>query len=448
MSKESHGSFFRQSGWMVIATFAGGLFMTAVHTVARKMGAQDYATFVTLLRALIILAIPSSALQTVFAQQAAAATDEDRERTLAATTRAIFLWTFLIWLVAVAGILGEFGAVSRAFKVSNPAAMFLALGVCLTSLWGPIVKGLLQGKHHFGGLGLLAILDGVGRFSCTVVAVFLFQGKAASAMAAALIGQTSTLIIGAWLTRDIWTHHRGAKFNWKSWLGGALPLTLGLGTVLLMSSIDMVFVQSFFNDARQTALYGGAMLTGFAIIQFIAPVTMVMFPRIVRAVAHGQSTEGMKMTLLATVLFGCLAAIGCTILPKLPLRLMYFGNPEMLGAAPLVPWFAWALLPLTAANVLVQNVLARSRYDAVPWLVMVPIVYTGALLWQEPQLARMDYFDAFRRVIQTLGISCLALCAIAGWFCRPRRGTDDEAAEGPDSVPAPSVSGKSSSRAA
>ena len=41
---------------------------------------------------------------------------------------------------------------------------------------------------------------------------------------------------------------------------------------------------------------------------------------------------------------------------------MYLSNPEMWEAAPLVPWFAWALLPLTVANVLVQNILARGRF--------------------------------------------------------------------------------------
>jgi O-antigen/teichoic acid export membrane protein len=264
-------------------------------------------------------------------------------------------------------------------------------------------------------------------------------------MGAALLAQSLSLLIGAWLTRQIWTGHRGAVFNWRAWLGGALPLTIGLGSVLLMSSIDMIFVQSSFTDTHQTALYGGAMFTGFAMIQFIAPVTTVMFPRIVRAVAHGQSNEGMKMTLAATFLFGCIAAIGCTLFPTLPLRVMYFGHPEMLGASRLVPWFAWALLPLTVANVLVQNVLARSRFDAVPWLALVPIAYTAALFLQRSHLQTLPPFDAFIRVIQTLGLSCLIMCALAAWFCR-RRPSDAPADR--DLAPAPAISDKSGSPAA
>ncbi len=100
---------------------------------------------------------------------------------------------------------------------------------------------------------------------------------------------------------------------------------------------------------------------------------------------------------------------------------MYFSNPEMWKAAPLVPWFAWALLPLTVANVLVQNILARARFQAVPWLVLVPPAYAAALCLQAPGLVRMKPFDAFVRVIQTLGVASTVLCLLAAWFSsRPK----------------------------
>jgi hypothetical protein len=143
------------------------------------------------------------------------------------------------------------------------------------------------------------------------------------------------------------------------------------------------------------------------------------------------------MTLMATVLFGAIAALGCTLFPKLPLRLMYFSNREMWTAAPLVPWFAWALLPLTVANVLVQNILARARFQAVPWLVLVPAIYAACLCLQARGLLAMEPFDAFTRVIQTLGCASLLLCGIAAWFSR---GLPAANASGPGSAPARAVS--------
>ena len=46
----------------------------------------------------------------------------------------------------------------------------------------------------------------------------------------------------------------------------------------------------------------------------------------------------------------------------------------------MVPWFAWCLVPLSLANVLINNVLARERYAAVPWLVAVAIGYGIAFI--------------------------------------------------------------------
>jgi O-antigen/teichoic acid export membrane protein len=442
MSVKRESGFLRQSSWMVIATFAGGMMMAMTHTVARKMGAAEYSTFVTLLRMLIIIGIPAAALQTIFAHQAAAVTNDLQQRQVIATTRAIMLGMFLGWMVVAAGVLAATRPLSHLLKVSNPAALYFTLVIGLTGLWIPMAKGLLQGGHRFFGLGWLQVSDGVGRFSTMVLVILFLGGKAAGAMFAAVVGQLMTVSIGAWLTRSIWSVRPATPFNWKRWLGHALPLTLGLGTVLLMSSMDMVFVQSLFTDARQTALYGGAMLTGFAIIQFIAPVALVMFARVAQNVARSERGDSLGLTLAATLSFGALAAIGCTLLPKLPLRLMYFGNPEMWKAAPLVPWFAWALLPLTVSNVLVQNILAQGRFKAVLWLMLVPPAYATALCLQASSLLTMNTFDAFIRIIQTLGVASTALCLVAAWFSRHPQTVS---VSGRVSEPAPVISGTTSS---
>jgi O-antigen/teichoic acid export membrane protein len=427
---------------MVIATFAGGALMALVHTVARKMGAEEYSTFVTLLRVLIIMGIPATALQTIFARQAAAVTNEGQRNYLTASARALLLGTFLVWVVCAAMVLGTMRPLSHLLKISNPAALYFTLVIAWTGLWIPLAKGLLQGEHRFFGLGGLQISDGVGRFGVMLLVIKFLHGKAAAAMFAAVVGQLMTIVIGGWLTRSIWSARPGVAFDWKKWMEEAVPLTLGLGTVLLMSSIDMIFVQGLFTDTRQTALYGGAMFTGFAIIQFIAPVALVMFARVAQNVARSERGNSLGQTFWATILFGTLAGLGCTLLPSLPLRLMYFGNPEMWKAAPLVPWFAWALLPLTVANVLVQNILAHGRFRAVLGLVLVPPAYAAALCLQAPSLVRMNQMDAFVRVIQTLGVASTVLCAVAAWFSwHPKTLTSSD----PSSAWAPAVSGRGSS---
>src|SRR5271168_335021 len=214
MSAERKSAFFRQSGWMVIATFAGGFFMALVHTVARQMGDQ-YSTFVALLRLLIIMGIPFAALQTVVARQAAAATDEEHEQQLVATTRALLLATFLMWVLYAVVVLAFARPLSNLLKIDTRASLYFMLLVALTGLWVPIFKGLLQGRHQFGGLGWLQITDGVGRFGMMLIVVSLLHGKAAAAMSAAFGGQFVTVVIGGALTRTIWTSRAKVAFDWQ-----------------------------------------------------------------------------------------------------------------------------------------------------------------------------------------------------------------------------------------
>src|SRR5262249_53163867 len=133
----------------------------------------------------------------------------------------------------------------------------------------------------------------------------------------------------------------------------------------------------------------GANLTGFAIMMFVSPIAMVMFPRVVRSKAKSETTDAMKLTFLLTAAVGIMAALTCMVLPTLPLRIIYAATPKMLAAAPLVPWFAWALLPLTLSNVLITNLLAHERYKVVPFAVAIAVGYLVTLFALSDRLLQM-----------------------------------------------------------
>ncbi|MDB6058465.1 MAG: Polysaccharide biosynthesis protein, partial [Verrucomicrobiales bacterium] len=313
---------------MVIATVGGGLFMTAVHTVAgKKMLPDEYSAFYALLRFFIWMGIPAAGLQNVFAQQSAAALTDEKEHQLAGTTRAILGAMFVLWLVTTVLILVGSREILSVLKVGNPAALWFAIVVGLTTLWVPILKGILQGKHHFAGFGWLQIVDGVGRFAAVAICLLAFGGQAASGMAGCVSGQIATLALGFWLTRGIWTT-KGPPIQWRPWLARVLPLTFGLGSVLFITATDALFVQSTFS-AETRQLYMGANLTGFAVMQFVSPIAMVMFPRVVRSVAKSETTDAMRLTILLTGGVGIMAAMVCTIMPTLPLRIIYASSPKM-----------------------------------------------------------------------------------------------------------------------
>jgi O-antigen/teichoic acid export membrane protein len=438
MSSKSQSSFFRQSGWMVVSTFVGGIFMVGVQIAAqnpRVMESSDFNTFIDLLGLLIMFGgVPSAALQTIFAQQAAAAVTDEKMGGLTATLRALIRTTFMFWLGIAGLILILSRPASAALGINDPAALRIAMLAVLAVVWLPTFKGVLQGLHRFAPLGWLQIMEGVLRLAIFILLVMWLKGRAAGGLWAVFTAAYCTLALAIWLTRDVWRAKTSVSFSWKIWLIRGAPLTLALGAYVCMSSLDRVFTKSLFFDPIPVKLYNNAMLVGYAIGQFISPITLVMFPTIVRNLALSKKTDALILTVAATGIFGCLAAVGCTLFPGLPLAVLHF----RMEAAPLVPWFAWSLLPLTLALVLIQNLMARERYYAAQWLILVPVIYALALMLLSPLMVKMADINALTRgmtnpealqrmeimadlpamtrVIQTLGCSSLALFGVAAWF--------------------------------
>jgi O-antigen/teichoic acid export membrane protein len=375
------------------------------------------------------MGIPGVGLQSVFAQQAAAALHEGHERELAGVFRRVLRAIFYIWLLMLAGFFFLRHQAIEHFKISNPAALWMTVVIALPTMWFPIMMGMLQGRQNFLWLGWAQIVHGVGRFSGICVVVLIFGGYAAGATGAIFVGLMSALTIGAWQNREYWRIQPEPIVWWKfwwNWLVRVVPLTLGLGAATFMLSADMLFVQWFFNK-EQTGYYAAAGMIGRALVYFTQPLTAVMFPKVVRSAAQSKKTDVLALTLGVTALAGGAAALGCTVLPSLPLRIVY-DKSFLAVATPLVPWFAWCMLPLTLANVLISAMMARAQFKSVPWLVLVAAGYAVALYFRH---------DSFQMVIQTLGIFGLLLLGVCAWFTwGPGQAKKGALPTGPESVAA------------
>ena len=404
-------AFFRQSGWMIAATTASGLFMYAVHVPAlAKLPEDEYAVFATLLQAINLMLIPGLSLQIVFAQQTAATRSESETRRLTGAVRALLRWIFVSWLLVVGGSFLLQGRMINVLKITNPAALWITVAAFLPTLCLYLLQGLLQGTQNFLWLGGVGILNGLGRFLFVLVTVVWLGGHAAGAMAGPLMGMVAALAVSLWQTRELWTG-TSEPFAWRPWLARLVPLSLGLAASQIMLAADMIVVRSFFQS--DTGLYAAAGTIARGLVVFTGPVAMVMFPKIVRSVSSSERIGLLGQALLGTGILAGLAALGCTLLPELPFRIM---KPAYLPIAPLLPWFAWCMLPLTLTNVLINHLLARSRYRAVSWLLAVALAYTVVLIVVARSVEAAEAMHGFKLIVQTLGGFNLLLLGIAAWF--------------------------------
>jgi O-antigen/teichoic acid export membrane protein len=402
-------TFFRQSGWMVFATLTGGMFFYAVHIFAsRGMPKDEYGVFNALLQVLNQMAIPSAGLQTIFVQEAALAQSEQHRRELTGAVRAVFRATFFLWLATAALVLLFQSKILHDYKINNPVALWATVAIGLLSLWTPITNGIMMGRQNFLWVGIASMSTAFVRLIFVAAIVLLLGGYAAGAMIAVLIGLLNSFGLGIWQTHQFW-RGEAERFVWTPWLKRIVPLTLGTGALTFVYTIDMLAVQRFLTD---TGTYGAAGMIGRALMFLVAPMTTVMFPKIVQSAAKAERTDVLAQALGATALLAGASALFATFFAKIPILIVQ--GPDYLAAAKLVPWFTWCILPLTVSGVLVNNLLARQRYAVVPWLVLVAAIY-GFVLWQPA------FHASHLRVIQTLGVFALLFFGVCVWFTWSKR---------------------------
>jgi O-antigen/teichoic acid export membrane protein len=410
-------TFFRQSGWMMIATVVGGVFMAGVHGFSKALAPMEYSAMGTLLQLLNLMTIPALGLQMVFAQQASAAVTETQRQQLVSTVRAVMRWTFCIWLATAVVTIVCHNTFIAALQLSNPAALWVTLVVGLVMLWFPIFQGLLQGRQNFLWLGWGAIFNGVGRVGIVGVIVIVFHGGAAGVMGGVLIGLLVAWGIGVWQNLDL-RKEPGAAFDAAGWLRRVVPMTLGFGAFQFLASADALVAQNYLGKDGGAAAYffGGTLARAIPLLT--VPLAAVMFPKLVHSAALSQKSNLMGVTLLGTAVLGGVGALGLTL--TAPLLIKIGSKPEYVSIVPLIPLFGWVMVPLSLGNVLLYNLMAHSRFKVVPALVVVATGYWVALQY---------HHDSFKMIIQTLGVFSLiflAVCLMFSWISKDKTNEANE----------------------
>jgi len=405
MTATAHrASFFRQSGWMMIATVAGGMFMTAVLFLSKAIPESEYGLYGAFLS--VAMFIPAMPLQMVMAQQTARARALHREHELSGLIRAAWLGTFVIWLVAAGVVLVFQNSIIAQWKIPNPAALWLTLPVLLFTVWVPMFCGVLQGQQNFLWLGWSQMSQGMGRLAIASFAVLVLHWYAPGMVLGILAGLTIALVIAIWPTRSLWLASP-QSFEWRSLLRQIIPLTLGFGAYQFMLTADTMLVRGCFSGA-DSAYYVAAGTLSRASMWLVGPLATVMFPKIVHAKAKAEKSDLMGLVLLGTVILAAGGAAGLWVLAPWVLKVMYTPSYAQ-AASPLLRWYAWAVVPLSVANVLLSNLLARSLFKVVPALCVLAGVYA---------LALTRFHDTPATVIKTLGVCnvlLLAVCAFYTW---------------------------------
>jgi O-antigen/teichoic acid export membrane protein len=401
-SAAQRSAFFRQSGWLMIANIGGGMFMWAVHFLSKKVGPTAYGEFGTYLA--LAMCIPAIPLQMVMAQQTAKALATGRERELSGMIRKVWLGTFLIWLAGSLVVLAFQRSILSSWRIVGVTGLWIALVVYLFQIWLPIFWGVLQGRQNFLWLGWSMMINGLGRLVAAALAVMVVGALAAGMLTGVLFGLIAACSVAVWESRRLWAGP-SLPFAWAPLLRQVIPLMLGFGAFQFLFTADTIFAKSYFDEAT-VGFYVSAGTLSRALMWLVGPLAAVMFPRIVHSTSKAEKSDLMGAVLLGT---GILAATGAAALSVLGPWIVRFVSGEQFVkvASSLLPWYAGAMVPLGLANVLLNNLMARSAFRCVPMLCVLVIGYGFALT---------RFNDTPVSMLKTLTLFSVLVLAVCGWF--------------------------------
>jgi hypothetical protein len=260
-------------------------------------------------------------------------------------------------------------------------------------------------------MGWTAILNGIGRVLVAAFAVLVLGGSSTSMMAGVLAGLAVTIVIGLWQSRTIWLAP-ALPFDWRSLLRQVVPLMLGFGAFQFLFTADTMFVRSYFNsgdDTTRTAFYVSAGTLSRALMWMVGPLAAVMFPRIVHSTAKAEKNDLMGPVLAGTAVLAIVGAVGLSVLGPWIVRLVAKAS-YVKEASALLPWYGGAIVPVALANVLLNNLLARSSFKVVPALCLLAVAYAFGLSYA------LAHSHSLVTALQTMGVCNLLLLAICAWY--------------------------------
>lgn len=403
---EKPASFFRQSGWLMIANIIGGALALGVHFLNKKIPDTEYSIFGTLL--MVTAFLPTMPLQMVFAQQTASALALGRQRQLAATIRRASFGIIGVWILMAVGVLLFHQQIMKAWELPSTTPLVVTLLAVLVALLAPLFTGVLQGKQDFLWMGWSAIGAALGRVGIAAVLVLAFAGGATSMLLGAFLGIGAGLVIALWRSRDLWSLP-GAAFDGKALWRQIGPLILGFGVCQFMFTTDTMYAKAFFSGDEMKRYVAAGTLSR-ALLWLVLPLAAVMFPKLVHSSAKSEKTNLFGLVIFGTAVLAIGGAIGLWVLGPVVVKIIY--KPEDVpGTVALLPWYTGAMIPLALANVMANDLLARARFAVVPWMTVVSVGYAVTL----PLLLK-QFPGRMEVVLQTLAGFNVLLLAICAWF--------------------------------
>lgn len=353
----------------------GFLYLLVHPILGRTLSGLQYYSVVQLLGLLAVLSVPSSAANVAISRYVAEFAQGNQVALWVTIVRRALRRIACWGAAALAGWCLAAAPLAGLLKAPSAMAVVLLGTMAYVSLFAPIVQGTLQGSQRFGWLAAAMLLAALLRVALAG-AVTPFVPTVEAAMVAVAASMLAGLLIGAWPLRRIVTDTAPkADYDTRPIYRFFWPVLLGQGAVFVLSTADVILAARLLETTHLSA-YGKVATLSRTVLFLAQPIAVAMFPRAV--------TSARLRVLLAPLavafLISAAGATALTILPSLPMRLMYGVRDPSYD--PLTRLYVWAVLPHAMTMFVSQYLWARHRTGSVLWLLPIAALYLAGLgLW-------------------------------------------------------------------
>ncbi|MFH0907616.1 MAG: hypothetical protein V1929_02495 [bacterium] len=375
--------------------------------MGRLLPGPEYGILSSMLAIMLIIGTPIEALRTAFAHYAARAVqDNDRGRILTLMK----LWSRrLAWVAVAAVLIGVFAShhIAAYFHMTDTRPVLLTAVVTAGLLYVPLFAGALQGAQSFIWMSVCLQGLAVVRLVVSVLVVWFVTRTATAGVFGQAVGVAAVLVIGLKGLQDTVRGEKPADVV-TGGVGGYLAQSLVmLSAFAVVMNIDVMLVRHYLPE--EATRFARAATLGRAIIFLPMPIAFALFPKVVSTGGMTKSSRGLllKAIGMALVIIGA-GLVVCSIVPQLPLRIMYGDTDPQTGH--LFRLMIWALTPMALTYLLMNFEMAQHRFTMTPAMTACALGYVGGVIfWHD----RPEHIIAVLAVVSTL--SAIAFLAGIPW---------------------------------
>ncbi len=337
-------------------------------SMAKILGPADFGILATLMSLIYILSIPGEAIQTITSKYTSKFNSPQNKGKIkdllyrGAKKSFLLSCVFFILFAVLSLFLSDFLKIQYFLLVLTGLYLFYVFII-------PVGRGVLQGRKKFVGMGLSFVLESILKVIIALILVYI-GWKVYGAMAGVIFaGLISFAIVVLMLKDIIAVRKEPVDFSGAYWK--SVPVLLGITSVILMYSLDIIFARAFFSP-EIAGQYAFISLIGKVIIFASFSIGRAMLPISTEEFEKGGATEKLfKKSVILVSALSFFILIFYSLFPETIIRIISLGSEEYASAAGILIILGAAYTLLSFSYIIIMYKLSVNKLNGHAYVTLV-----------------------------------------------------------------------------